>query len=479
MPSAVPTAKSKRQRKIILVDVSVVPEQRASWSGKLGFVLAAAGSAVGLGTIWRFPYLAAHYGGGTFIFVFFLFMLTLGVALLVLEIALGRNTGKSIIMAFASFGKQYRFVGMLTAAVPFIIASYYGVVGGWVTRYMFAYAAGMTKELADGGDNFGAFISDGPQSVAFMLLFGAITFIIVALGVNGGVERANLIMMPALILVSLLIGIFTLTQPGALDGLRYFLVPDFSKFSLELLIAALGQTFFGLSLGAATMVTYGSYMKKDVSVTSSALQTTGTTLGISLLAGLMIIPATFATLGSANAVAKNSGPSLMFLVIPEVFEKFGKIATGIGFVFFLLVMFAALTSMISLVEACVSILQDTLAWKRRQALLVTVVVLSSAGIIVTLGYSSLSFIQPLGEGSTILDFLDFMTSSVMMPLGGLLMCLFFGWRKKPEVLIDEVRLSGEFKRAGLWGVMIKYVAPILLVAIFITSVLKTFGIISF
>ncbi|NMW88578.1 sodium-dependent transporter [Mobiluncus curtisii] len=479
MPSAVPTAKSKRQRKIILVDVSVVPEQRASWSGKLGFVLAAAGSAVGLGTIWRFPYLAAHYGGGTFIFVFFLFMLTLGVALLVLEIALGRNTGKSIIMAFASFGKQYRFVGMLTAAVPFIIASYYGVVGGWVTRYMFAYAAGMTKELADGGDNFGAFISDGPQSVAFMLLFGAITFIIVALGVNGGVERANLIMMPALILVSLLIGIFTLTQPGALDGLRYFLVPDFSKFSLELLIAALGQTFFGLSLGAATMVTYGSYMKKDVSVTSSALQTTGTTLGISLLAGLMIIPATFATLGSANAVAKNSGPSLMFLVIPEVFEKFGRIATGIGFVFFLLVMFAALTSMISLVEACVSILQDTLAWKRRQALLVTVVVLSSAGIIVTLGYSSLSFIQPLGEGSTILDFLDFMTSSVMMPLGGLLMCLFFGWRKKPAVLIDEVRLSGEFKRAGLWGVMIKYVAPILLVAIFITSVLKTFGIISF
>lgn len=185
-----------------MVDVSVVPEQRASWSGKLGFVLAAAGSAVGLGTIWRFPYLAAHYGGGTFIFVFFLFMLTLGVALLVLEIALGRNTGKSIIMAFASFGKQYRFVGMLTAAVPFIIASYYGVVGGWVTRYMFAYAAGMTKELADGGDNFGAFISDGPQSVAFMLLFGAITFIIVALGVNGGVERANLIMMPALILVS-------------------------------------------------------------------------------------------------------------------------------------------------------------------------------------------------------------------------------------------------------------------------------------
>lgn len=462
-----------------MVDVSVVPEQRASWSGKLGFVLAAAGSAVGLGTIWRFPYLAAHYGGGTFIFVFFIFMLTLGVSLLVLEISLGRKTGESIIVAFTSFGKKYRFIGLFIAAVPFVIASFYGVVGGWVTRYMFAYAAGMTKELADGGENFGAFISDGPQSVAFMLLFGAITFIIVALGVNGGVERANLIMMPALILVSLLIGIFTLTQPGALEGLKYFVVPDFSKFSLELLIAALGQTFFGLSLAAATMVTYGSYMKKDVSITSSAFQTTATTLGISLLAGLMIIPATFATLGSADEVAKNSGPSLMFLVIPKVFEKFGGIAAIIGFVFFLLVMFAALTSMISLVEACVSILQDTLEWKRRKALLVTVIVLSATGIIVTLGYSSLSFIQPLGAGSTILDLLDFLTSSVMMPLGGLLMCLFFGWIRQPKVLIDEVRLSGEFKSAQLWSVMIKYIAPILLVAIFITSVLKTFGVISF
>ena len=187
----------RTKRKIILADVSVVPEQRASWSGKLGFVLAAAGSAVGLGTIWRFPYLAAHYGGGTFIFVFFIFMLTLGVSLLILEISLGRKTGESIIAAFASFGKKYRFIGVFIAAVPFVIASFYGVVGGWVTHYMFAYAAGMTKELADGGESFGAFISDGPQSVAFMLLFGAISFIIVALGVNGGVERANLIMMPA------------------------------------------------------------------------------------------------------------------------------------------------------------------------------------------------------------------------------------------------------------------------------------------
>lgn len=460
-------------------DAGVVPEQRASWSGKLAFVLAAAGSAVGLGTIWRFPYLAARYGGGTFILVFFILMMTLGLSLLILEVALGRQTGKSVINALTGFGKRYRAVGVFIALVPFIIASFYGVVGGWVTHYMFAYAAGKTKDLADKGDSFSAFISDGPQSVAFMLLFGAITFIIVALGVNTGVEKANLIMMPALIVVSLLIGIYALTLPGAMGGLKYLFVPDFSKFSLELLLAALGQTFFGLSLAAAVMVTYGSYMKKDVSIVSSAAQTTGTTLGISILAGLMIIPATYAALGSADAVAQNSGPALMFLILPQVFVKLGSGATVVGFVFFLLVMFAALTSMISLVEAGVSILQDTLGWKRRKALLITIIVISGSGIIVTLGYSLLSFIQPMGAGSTLLDLLDFLTSSVMMPLAALATCIIVGWIIKPDFLIQEISASSPFRGAKLWTLMIRYIAPVLVVAILITSILKSFSIINF
>ncbi|NMX11711.1 sodium-dependent transporter [Mobiluncus mulieris] len=462
-----------------VVDVSVVPEQRASWSGKLAFVLAAAGSAVGLGTIWRFPYLAAHYGGGTFIIVFLGLMLTLGVTLLVLEAALGRYTQSSVIKAFASFGRRWRPAGVFIAIIPFVISAYYCVVGGWVTHYMFAYGAGRSAQLADGGASFSAFIADSPQSVAFMLVFAAITFITVALGVNGGVERANLIMMPALIVISFLIAIYTLAQPGALAGLQYFFVPDWSKFSAELLIAALGQTFFGLSVATAVMVTYGSYMKKDVSVTSSSLQTTLTTLGISLLAGLMIIPATFVALGSADAVAKNSGPSLMFLVLPQVFVKLGVAGSVLGFVFFLLVVFAALTSMISLVESDVTILQDTLGWTRRKSLLIVIIFITLAGSVVTLGYSSLSFIQPLGKGTTLLDFLDFLTSSVMMPLAALVTCLLVGWVWRPDVLVDEVRESSRFRLRRAWVVMLQYVTPVLIVLVLVTSLLKAFGVISF
>lgn len=462
-----------------MVDVSVVPEERASWSGKLAFVLAAAGSAVGLGTIWRFPYLAAHYGGGTFIIVFLALMLTLGVSLLILEAALGRHTKSSVINAFASFGKRYQPAGVFIAIIPFIISAYYCVVGGWVTSYMFAYGSGRAQELADGGKSFTKFISDPSQSVAFMLVFAAITFITVALGVNGGVERANLIMMPSLIAISILIAGYTLSQPGAIEGLKYFFVPDWSKFSAELLIAALGQTFFGLSVATAVMVTYGSYMKKDVSVTASSLQTTLTTLGISLLAGLMIIPATFAALGSPDAVSKNSGPSLMFLVLPQVFAKLGVVGGVLGFVFFLLVVFAALTSMISLVESDVTILQDTLGWTRRKSLLYVIIFITLAGSVVTLGYSTLSFVQPLGAGTTLLDFFDFLTSSVMMPIAALVTCLLVGWVWKPAFLVTEVKESTRFRLQKAWEVMLKYIAPVLIILVLITSILKAFGVISF
>ena len=439
---------------------------RASWSGRLAFVLAAAGSAVGLGTIWRFPYLAAHYGGGMFLLVFVVFMLTLGVSLLILETALGRRTGMSVIGAF-------------TAAIPFIIASYYAVIGGWVTRYVFAYAAGMAAQLADGGTNFMTFVANGPVSVAFMLLFAAVTFIIVALGVNGGIEKANLVMMPALIVVSVGVAAYALAQPGALDGLAYLLLPDVSKFSLELVIAALGQTFFGLSVAVAIMVTYGSYMKPDVSITTSAFQTAGTTLDISLLAGLMVVPAAFVALGSGEAVAENSGPSLMFLVLPQVFQHLGAAASAIGFVFFLLVMFAALTSMISLVEACTSLVQDGAGWTRRRSLIAVIVVVSVVGVVVTLGYSSLSFVQPLGAGSTILDLFDFVINSVMMPIAALATCVFIGWVIGPGEIVAEVRRSAPFRGAKAWTVMVRYVAPVLLVAVLVSSVLRSLGVVSF
>lgn len=451
---------------------------RASWSGKLAFVLAAAASAVGLGSMWRFPYLAAKYGGGTFLFVYLVFVFTIGLALLLLETALGRKTGQSSIGAFKAFGKKYMFIGVLMSAVPFIIVPYYCVIGGWVTKYLVGYAVEGPAALADGGGFFTSFITSGSESMAFMLVFMALTYLVVALGVNKGIEKANLVMMPLLIVMAAGVAIYALTLPGAMDGLAFYLLPDLSAISPELIIAALGQTFFTLSLAMGIMVTYGSYLKKSTKLTSSVTQIAGTTFGVSLLAGLMIIPATFAALGSGEAVAENSGPSLMFIILPQVFQNMGGMASALGFVFFILVLFAALTSSISLVETCTSIISDGAKCSRRRALVIVIAFTTVMGIIVNMGYSSLSFIQPLGEGSSILDFLDFVSNSVLMPIAALLTCIFVGWIIGPKVVIDEVRESAKFKLAGVWTVMVKYVAPVVLVIILVAYVAQTLGLFS-
>ena len=455
-----------------------IKKQRASWSGKWAFILAAAASAVGLGNMWRFPYLAAKYGGGTFLLTYVVLVFTFGVSLLLLETALGRKTGQSAIGAFKAFGKKYAFIGILASAVPFIITPYYCIIGGWVTKYTAAYLVNGPEALADGGDFFTGFITSNAESYIWMLVFMAIVFVIVGLGVKGGIEKANLFMMPALIIMAVAIAIYTLTMPGAVEGALYYLTPDFSKFSPELVIGALGQMFYSLSLAMGIMVTYGSYLKKSTKLTSSVTQIAGTTFGVSLLAGLMIIPATFAALGSGEAVAENSGPSLMFIILPQVFENMGGMATVLGFVFFVLVLFAALTSSISLVETCTSIIADGTKCTRRRALVIVIAFITVMGIIVNMGYSSLSFIQPMGEGSSILDFLDFISNSVMMPIAALLTCIFVGWIIGPKVVIDEVRESAKFKLAGVWTVMVKYIAPVVLVVILVAYVAQTLGLFS-
>ena len=452
--------------------------QRATWSGKLAFVLSAAASAVGLGAMWRFPYLAAKYGGGTFLFMYLVFVFTIGVSLLLLEHTLGRKTGLSAIGAFKSFGKQYSFIGVLASAVPFIIVPYYCVIGGWTTKYMVAYITDGAAALADGGGFFSNFIADPVGSTIFMLIFAIATCIIVGYGVNRGIERANLIMMPALIVMAAALGIYILTMPGALDGLAYYIVPDPSKFSPELIIAALGQTFFTLSLAMGIMVTYGSYLDKKEKLTTSVVQIAGTTFGVSLLAGLMVIPSAFAALGSGTAVAENAGPSLMYIILPQVFNSMGSIGSVLGFIFFLLVIFAALTSSISLVETCVSIICDGTHISRKKSLAIVTTFLLVAAFIVNLGYSGLSFIEPLGEGTSLLDFFDFISNSVMMPIAAIMTCIFVGWIIKPQTIVDEVRESSPFLMAGPWTAMIKYIAPVCIVLILIAYVAQTFGFIT-
>ncbi|MEG2934793.1 MAG: sodium-dependent transporter, partial [Gordonibacter sp.] len=432
---------------------------RSAWSGKWAFILAAAASAVGLGNMWRFPYLAAKYGGGTFLLTYLVLVFTLGVSLLLLETALGRLTGQSAIGAFKQFGKKYAIIGVLASIVPFVIVPYYSIIGGWVTKYTAAYVFEGPAALADGGNFFTGFITSNVESFLWMFVFMAIVFVVVARGVKGGIEKANLFMMPALIVVAVGIAAYTLTMPGALEGAAYYLVPDFSKFSPELVISALGQMFYSLSLAMGIMITYGSYLDEKSSLTQSVVRIGGFDIGVSFLAGLMIVPAAFVAMGSGDAVAAKSGPSLMFVILPEVFAQMGGAAQFVGFLFFLLVLFAALTSGISLMETCVSIVQDGAKWSRKKALIAVMAFIVVTGSLVNLGYNGLSFIEPLGAGTTMLDFFDFISNSVLMPIVALLTCIFVGWVVKPKLIVREVTLSGPFKLEKAWTIMIKYVAP--------------------
>ncbi len=452
---------------------------RSSWSGKWAFILAAAASAVGLGNMWRFPYLAAKYGGGTFLLTYLVLVFTFGVSLLLLETALGRLTGQSAIGAFKQFGKKYALIGILASTVPFIITPYYCIIGGWVTKYAASYLTGNSAALADGGGFFSGFITSGAESYVWMLVFMAIVFAVVALGVKGGIEKANLFMMPALIVMAAGIAVYTLTMPGALEGVQYYLVPDFSKFSPELVIGALGQMFYSLSLAMGIMITYGSYLDRKSSLTQSVVRIGGFDIGVSFLAGLMIVPAAFVAMGSGEAVAESSGPSLMFITLPSVFSNMGGAGAVVGFLFFLLVLFAALTSAISLTETCVSIVQDGAGFSRKKSLFTVMAVVCVAGIFVNAGYNGLSFIEPLGAGSSLLDFFDFLSNSVIMPIVALLTCVFVGWIIKPDRIVAEVERTGTFRLKGAWTVMVKYVAPVLVVVILVAYVAQTFGLVSF
>ncbi len=448
---------------------------RASWSGKWAFVLAAAASAVGLGNLWRFPYLAAKYGGGIFLLTYLVLVFTFGASLLLLETALGRKTGQSAIGAFKSFGSRFTFIGVFASAIPFIITPYYCIIGGWVSKYAFSYVVESPSVMADDGSFFVSFITGGAGSYFWMAVFMAIVFIVVALGVKGGIEKANLFMMPALIIAAIGIAIYTLTMPGALDGAVHYLTPDFSKFSPELVIAALGQMFFSLSLAMGIMITYGSYLEKKESLTQSVLRVGLFDVGVSFLAGLMIVSAAFVTLGSGDAVAAKAGPSLMFVTLPDVFYDMGSAAGIVGFIFFMLVLFAALTSAISLTETCVSIIADGTGWSRGRSVAVGAAVIAIAGFFINAGYNGLSFIEPLGAGSSLLDLADFLSNSVMMPLAALMTCIFVGWVIKPQAIIDEVKISSAFTFEKAWAAMIKYVAPVLIVVILIAYVAAQFG----
>ena len=448
--------------------------KRSSFSSKIGFVLAAAGSAVGLGNIWRFPYLAAKYGGGTFLLVYLILTVTFGFALMTAEIAIGRKTGKSAIEAFKLLDKRFGFLGILASLVPILIFPYYSVIGGWVIKYFVTFVSGGV-EAAAGDTYFANFIASPGEPLGWFALFIALTAIIVLLGVQKGIENVSKFMMPVLVVLTIFIAGYGLTIDGAMDGVVYYLKPNLKDFSAKTILAAMGQMFYSMSLAMGIMVTYGSYMKKENNLESSVRQIEIFDTAIAFLAGLMVIPAVFAFSGG-TAENLNAGPGLMFMTLPKVFNSM-PMGGLVGTAFFILVFFAALTSSISLMETIVSIIRDKTGLGRRTTCIIVTVLSLVLGAPSSLGFGIWSHIAPLGM--SIIDAFDFISNSVMMPIVAFFTCVLIGFVVGPKVVADEISISdGKFKSEKLFTVMIKWICPIFLAIILASSIATAMGVFS-
>lgn len=448
---------------------------RGRFTGGIGYVLAVAGSAVGLGNIWRFPYLAAKYGGGIFLLVYLILMVTFGYVLIVSETALGRMTRKSPVGAFHAFGKSlpFHFGGWINAVVPMLISPYYCVIGGWVLKYLVEYVKGSAQILAADG-YFTDFIADSGSVELWFVIFSLLVFFVILAGVKQGVERVSKVMMPALVLLAVFVAVYSVTRPGALEGVKYFLVPNFEDFSWMTVVAAMGQMFYSLSIAMGILYTYGSYMGKDVDIERSTRQVELFDTGIALLAGMMIIPAVFAFSGG-DMNTLQAGPSLAFITLPKIFASMG-VGTVIGIAFFLMFFFAALTSAISLVETSVSSFEDELHWSRPKCCLLMGVIMVVVGSASALGYGVLDSVKLFGMA--FLDFFDFLTNSVMMPLAALATCFLILRVVGLKGIAEEVERSSTFRRKKMYNVFLKYFAPICIGIILISSIANVLGIIS-
>ena len=456
-------------------------EKGSSFSGSIGFVLAAAGSAVGVGNIWRFPYLCAKDGGGLFLLVYLVLVLTFGFVLLTTDVAIGRKTKKNALRAFEALNPKWKFLGKLTFLVPTLIMTYYSVIGGWITKYFVSYIISDGKDAATDG-YFTAFITSDIAPIIFMLVFLALTAWIVYRGVEKGIEKFSKIIMPGLILLILVIAIFslTLTHTDAdgtvrtgMEGLAFYVKPDFSgltvKRFLEILLDAMSQLFFSLSVSMGIMITYGSYVKPDVNLNKAVNQIEIFDTGVAFLAGAMIIPAVFVFSGTEGMGA---GPSLMFVSLPKVFAAMGKAGIFVGILFFVTAIFATLSSCISVLESIVANCMEIFHTGRKKTVSVLSAVYLAASAIIALGYSIFYVEVELPNGSTgqLLDIMDYISNSVMMPFIALLSTILIGWVMTPDYVIDEMERNGSrFRRKKLYRIMIRYVAPIMMFILFLQS----------
>ncbi len=457
-------------------------KKRGSFSGTLGFVMAASGSAVGLGNIWRFPYLAAKDQGGLFLFCYIILALTFGFALLTTEIAIGRKTKQSPLTAYGEIHPKWKGIGVLACLVPVIILPYYCTIGGWVLKYLVTFVTGHGQDaLADG--YFTGFITADRAPIIYGVIFLVITAGVVFGGVEKGIERFSKVLMPILVILILATSFYALTlhhtdadgvTRTGLEGLKIYVLPDFKGVSPRqffiVVMDAMGQLFFSISVAMGIMVAYGSYVKDDVNLMQSINRIEIFDTLVAFLAGLMIVPAVYVFMGMEGMSA---GPGLMFVSLPKVFAAMGGIGFLVGITFFVTVSFAAVTSSVSVMEAVVASLMDRFHLSRKKSSVLVTVYALIGGIVVCLGYNKWYFEAPLPNGSTgqILDIMDYISNNCLMPLVALLTCILIGWVVKPKTVIDEVSKGGSpFHRKLLYILMIKFIAPILLFVLLLQSV---------
>ena len=464
-------------------------EKRNSFSGSLGFVLAAAGSAVGLGNIWRFPYLAAKDGGGLFLAMYIILALTFGFTLLTSEIAIGRKTKQSPLTAYAKLSKKWGFLGIIACVIPMIILPYYCAIGGWVLKYFVTFLSKTGAAAAATDGFFVGFITSTTEPIVLMMIFIAVTALVIFLGVNKGIESFSKVLMPILIILVLGIAVFSITisytdaegiTRTGWEGFKIYVIPNFEGMTVKgfftVLLDAMGQLFYSLSVAMGIMITYGSYVKDNDNLVKSINRIEIFDTMVAFLAGVMIIPAVFVFQGREGMAA--SGPSLMFVSLPKVFAEMGGVGRFVGCLFFAMVLFAALTSSISILEAIVSSLMDKFGWSRTKAVIVEMIIAVAAGLAVCFGYNIWYFEMTLPNGAVaqILDVMDYVSNNVLMPIVSIGTCILIGWILKPKTIIDEATKNGEkFGREKLFKVMLKYVTPVLLLVL----LLKALGIITF
>ena len=456
-------------------------KKKSGFSGSIGFVLSAAGSAVGVGNIWRFPYLAAQDGGGLFILIYVVLVLTFGFTLLTTDIAIGRRTGKNALNAFGSIHPKWDFLGKLTFLVPTIIMTYYTVIGGWIMKYIAVFLTGQGSAAAEDG-YFTSFITSSAGPIVCMLIFLAITAFVVYSGVEKGVERFSKMVMPGLLVMIVGIAIFAVTlvhtdadgtKRTGLQGLAVYLIPDFTGLTLsrclKILLDAMSQLFFSLSVSMGIMITYGSYVDREVNLSRAISQIELFDTGVALLAGAMVIPTVYVFSGTEGMT---SGPGLMFVSLPKVFRAMGGIGNVVGVVFFVMVAFAALTSSVSIMETLVASCMELFHTTRKKMSLIIGALSAGAAVVICMGYNVLYFELPLPNGQTgqLLDLMDYLSNSFLMPMISLLTCIFVGWVIKPKWIEEEMVASGHlFPRRKLYSFMIRFVVPVIMAVLFLQS----------